>query len=67
VRGDVPVDNETLGDRLRESQDQFGSVFQRCLYGYDVYIFIRISARTYIIIYICTVFLKKSLQVQEED
>ena len=30
VVGDVPVDSEALFDRLRESQDQAGPVFQRC-------------------------------------
>jgi hypothetical protein len=30
VVSDVPVDNETLFDRLRESQDQVGLVFRRC-------------------------------------
>jgi hypothetical protein len=30
VLGDVPVDSETLLDRLRESQYQVSSVFQMC-------------------------------------
>jgi hypothetical protein len=30
VVGDVPVDSETLFDRLRESQDQAGPVFWMC-------------------------------------
>jgi hypothetical protein len=31
VVGGVPVDSEMLFDRLCESQDQVGPVFQRCL------------------------------------
>jgi hypothetical protein len=34
VVGDVLIDNEMLFDRLRESQDQVGPVFQRCSHGY---------------------------------
>jgi hypothetical protein len=30
VVGDVPVDSETLFDRIHESQDQIDSIFQKC-------------------------------------
>jgi hypothetical protein len=57
--GDVPVDSETLlvtdfvNLKIKSAQ------FFRGVHRGRLCVFIRVSARTYISIYICTVFLKK--------
>jgi hypothetical protein len=64
VGGDVPVDNETLlvtdfmNLKIKPTQ------FFRCAHKGKMYehVFIWLSARTYISICICTVFVKKILQ-----
>jgi hypothetical protein len=61
VRGDVPVDSETLlvtgfvNIKIKPTKS-FGGIYRDKL---CMRVFIEVSARTYMNIYFCTVFLKK--------
>jgi hypothetical protein len=63
VEGDVPVDSETLlvTDFMDLKIKPFHSFRGAHKSRMCVYVFIEVSAHTYINLYVCTVFLKKKI------